>query len=216
MNLTTYYLMKDRAGIVGRGAIASALDAIQAARPDIRVHLAGHSFGCRVIAAAAAIAAQPVASMSLFQAAFSHNSFSPDYDSSHQSGAFRNLITGRKCAGPMIITHSIRDEAVGLGYPVASAISGQNASSIGDANGRYGALGRNGARHTPEASDGELLSEGSDYSFEPGLIYNLRADDIIHAHGDIVKPQTAWALIAAAGLGSPGSPQRYNHPSEQR
>jgi pimeloyl-ACP methyl ester carboxylesterase len=214
LNLTTYYLMKDRAGIVGRGAVAPALDEIQAAYPGLRIHLAGHSFGCRVIAAAAAVTAQPVASMALFQAAFSHNSFSPDYDSSHQPGSFRDLVTARKCAGPMIITHSMRDEAVGLGYPIASAISGQNASSIGGPRDRYGALGRNGARHTPEASDGQLLAEGTPYSFAPGLLYNLRADDIIHAHGDIVKPQTAWALIAAAGLGSPGGSNRTIQSSE--
>ena len=198
---TTYHLMKDRAGIVGRGGVASTLDRIQSAFPGIRIHLAGHSFGCRVIASAAATTARPVAGMTLFQAAFSHNSFSPDYDSTHQPGGFRDIVSGGKCAGPMLVTHSVKDEALGLCYPIASEILRQNSSSIGDAGDLYGALGRNGARHTPEASDGDLLAEGARYSFAPGRIFNLRADHIIQAHSDIVKPETAWALIAAAGLG---------------
>jgi pimeloyl-ACP methyl ester carboxylesterase len=193
--------MKDRAGIVGRQGVASALDQIQSAFPGIRIHLAGHSFGCRVVASAASATAKPVACMTLFQAAFSHNSFSPDYDSTHQPGGFRDIVDGRKCEGPMLITHSVNDEALGLCYPLASRIFGQNSSSFGDANDVYGALGRNGARHTPEASDGDLLAEGVRYSFAPGRIFNLRADRFIQAHADIVKPETAWALIAAAGLG---------------
>lgn len=198
---TTYRLMKDRAGIVGRGGVASLLDQIATAFPGIRIHLVGHSFGCRVIASAAAAGTKPVACMTLFQAAFSHNSFSPDYDSTHQPGGFRDVVSGHKFAGPMLITHSVNDEALALGYPVISRILGQNSSSLGDAGDFYGALGRNGARHTPEASDGGLLPEGARYSFVPGRIFNLRADHIIQAHADIVKPETAWALIAAAGLG---------------
>lgn len=200
LNLATYHLMKERAGIVGRVGLTRALDQIQDDYPGICVHLAGHSFGCRAITAAAAAARRPVASMTLFQAAFSHNSFSPDFDSTHQPGGFRSVVDEAKCDGPILITHSVRDEAVGFYYPIASRILRQNASSFGDASDRYGALGRNGARHTPEASDGDLLPEGAPYSLAPRRIFNLQADDIIYAHADIVKPETAWALISAAGL----------------
>jgi pimeloyl-ACP methyl ester carboxylesterase len=193
INLGTYHLMKDRAGILGRAGLARSLDQIQDDYPGIRIHLAGHSFGCRAITSAAAATRKPVASMTLLQAAFSHNSFSP-------SGGFRSVIDDAKCEGPIVITHSVKDEAVGLCYPIASRILRQTASSFGGANDRYGALGRNGARHTPEASDGDLLPEGAPYAFAPGRIYNLQADDIIQAHSDIVKPETAWALLSAAGL----------------
>ncbi len=193
MNLGSYHLMKDRAGIVGRTGLARALDQIHDDYPSIRIHLAGHSFGCRAITAAAATVRKPVASMTLLQAAFSHNSFSP-------SGGFRTVVTDAKCAGPILITHSVKDEAVGICYPIASRILRQHANSLGDGNDRYGALGRNGARNTPEASDGDLLPEGAPYAFATGRIYNLQADDIIGAHSDIVKPETAWALLSAAGL----------------
>jgi pimeloyl-ACP methyl ester carboxylesterase len=194
ISLGSYHLMKDRAGVVGRTGLARALDQIHDDYPGIRIHLAGHSFGCRAISAAASAIRKPVASMTLFQAAFSHNSFSP-------SGGFRSVVSDGKCKGPILITHSAKDEAVGICYPLASRILRQTASALGGANDRYGALGRNGARHTPEASDGDLLPEGAPYAFTPGRIYNLQADHIIEAHSDIVKPETAWALLAAAGLG---------------
>lgn len=194
LNLGTYHLMKDRAGIVGRTGIALALDQIQDDYPGTRIHLAGHSFGCRAITSATAAIRKPVASMTLFQAAFSHNSFSP-------TGGFRSVVADGKCEGPILITHSVKDEAVGVCYPIASRILRQSASSLGGPNDLYGGLGRNGARHTPEASDGDLLPEGAHYAFAPGRIYNLQADDIIQAHSDIVQPETAWALISAAGLG---------------
>lgn len=191
--ILTYRVMKQRAGLVGRRALAPVLDQIQAALTDVRVHLVGHSFGARVITAAAAVCQKPVASMTLLQAAFSQYSFAPE-------GAFRNVIGERKCAGPILVTHSVHDRALRFCYPIASRVLRQNASGLGGANDRYGALGRNGALHTPEASFGELLPEGAPYSFAPGRIFNLRADRIIRAHADIVKPETAWALVAAAGL----------------
>ncbi len=190
----TYRLMKNRAGIVGRRALAVTLDRIHRAFPAVRIHLVGHSFGARAITAAAATAAYPVASMTLLQAAFSQNSFSPE-------GAFRNVVSERKCAGPILITHSVNDDALGLCYPIASRILRQNASGLGGANDLYGALGRNGALHTPEASFGDLLPEGASSSFLRGGIFNLRADNVIRAHSDIVKPEIAWALLTAAGLG---------------
>src|SRR5579863_5836752 len=133
LNTATYYLMKDRAGTVGRGAMARMLGQIQDAFPAVRIHLAGHSFGCRVITAAASANARPVASMTLLQAAFSQNSFSPDFDSTHLPGGFRNVIAERKCAGPILISHTIRDTDVGIAYAVASRLAGQESSAIGDA-----------------------------------------------------------------------------------
>lgn len=198
-NAITYYQMKDRAGIVGKNAVRAALDRFRSL-PDVRVHLIGHSFGCRVITAAAANTAKPVDSMTLLQAAFSQNSFSPDYDSTHKPGAFRNVIDPGKVNGPILISHTVQDKAVGLAYAVASRLALQNGAAIGDANDPYGGLGRNGAQKTPESTDGDLQSESSTYSFAKGKIYNLNADAIITAHGDIVKPQIANALLQAAGL----------------
>jgi hypothetical protein len=195
-NVTTYYIMKNRAGIVGAGAVAQALNGIQTNFPDVRIHLIGHSFGCRLVTSAAATVGKPVASMTLLQAAFSHNSFSPDFDDTHEPGGFRNVIANGKVTGPILISHTIQDKAVGLAYAIASRIARQNASAIGGANDPYGGLGTSGAQKTPEAIDGDLEEAGATYSFAQ-KIYNLKADTIIMAHSDIVKPEIAYALLQA-------------------
>ncbi len=202
LNFTTYYLMKDRAGKVGSGAVAQALTRIQNECAATRIHLIGHSFGCRVVTAAAAGAAKPVASMTLLQAAFSHNSFSGDFDNTHKPGGYRSVITGGKVSGPILVSHTVKDLAVGLAYAIASRIAGQNAAAIGDANDPFGGLGRNGAQHTSEAKDGDLLAVGGKYSLAaPTKIFNLKADSIIGGHSDIVKPEIAFVLLQAAQLG---------------
>jgi alpha/beta hydrolase family protein len=202
LNFTTYYLMKDRAGKVGSGAVAQVLSRIQNESPTLRIHLVGHSFGCRVVTAAIANAPKPVASMTLLQAAFSHNSFSPDFDANHKPGAFRSVIAPGKVTGPILISHTVKDRAVGVAYAVASRIARQNGAAVGDANDPYGGLGRNGAQHTPEAKDGELLPVAGKYSLvAPTKIFNLKADSIIGGHSDVVKPEVAYALLQAAGLG---------------
>jgi pimeloyl-ACP methyl ester carboxylesterase len=201
LNLATYYRMKNRAGLVGRLAVAATLDQVRRATPSIRIHLVGHSFGCRVISAAALAAAEPVDSMTLLQAAFSQNSFSPDYDASHQAGYFRPVVTDHKCRGPMMVTHSVHDHAVGVAYSIASRIARQNGSGLESIVDPYAGLGHNGARHTPEATDGDLLPAGSAYKLRSGGIFNLNADGVIFAHDDVVKPETVWALLAASGIG---------------
>ncbi|MDQ6924891.1 MAG: hypothetical protein M3154_01470, partial [Candidatus Eremiobacteraeota bacterium] len=45
LNYATYYLMKDRAGHIGRNGLAPVLARLRAAAPNTRVHLVGHSFG---------------------------------------------------------------------------------------------------------------------------------------------------------------------------
>ena len=52
LNYVTYYQMKDRAGVVGRAGVNQALQRLRADVPSVRLHLVGHSFGCRVVTAA--------------------------------------------------------------------------------------------------------------------------------------------------------------------
>src|SRR6266851_3750804 len=44
LNFTTYYLMKARAGDVGVKGVKPLIEAIRGLRPDLRLHLMGHSF----------------------------------------------------------------------------------------------------------------------------------------------------------------------------
>src|SRR5699024_4777928 len=123
LNLATYYTMKERAGVVGRGAVARLVEELHAQDPSVRVHLAGHSFGARVVASAATASRTPVSSMSLLQGAFSHVGFAPAARV-RAPGAFRSALTGG-VTGPVVVTHTHRDRAVTLAYAIASRVAGQ-------------------------------------------------------------------------------------------
>jgi hypothetical protein len=174
---------------------------IKTANPDLRVHLVGHSFGGRLVTAAAlgppASPSVAPASMTLLQAAFSHNGFALEFDG-RRNGFFRNVVAKGRIAGPIVITHTVNDRAVGIAYPIASRIARQDASDLGDEDDVYGGIGRNGALHTPEAEPGELLDVGGRYAFAPGKLYNLRADALISGHSDVTGAAVVHAVLSAA------------------
>ncbi|MEO3748673.1 hypothetical protein [Plantactinospora sp. B5E13] len=200
LNVTSYYTMKDRAGKVGSGGVATLLAGLAGAAPGARLHLVGHSFGARALATAGA-KHLAVHSVTLLQAAFSHHGFAVDFDGRGHHGLFRPLLTSGRLTGPLLITHTVNDRAVGLAYAVASRLARQAGAGVGDATDPYGGLGRNGALKTPEVVQpaGELREVGGEYTFRAGRVYNLRADAFIRSHGDVSGPQVGYALLNAIG-----------------
>jgi hypothetical protein len=200
LNLVTYYQMKERAGLVGSTGVNQVLSSICAKVPGIKLHLIGHSFGGRLVAAAAAgTGDQPafrVDTMTLIQAAFSHYGFSERYDGTHD-GFFRKVIKNKTVVGPTVITCTQNDMAVGMAYPLASLLAGQVAAALGDKDDKYGGIGRNGAQKTPEAIDGTLLGLDGAYRFKPGRLYNLNSDAIIKGHSDIYHNEIVYAIFKA-------------------
>lgn len=204
LNFTTYYEMKNRAGIIGERGLAPVLVRLHSTRPDLNIHLVGHSFGARLVSAAAkALPASPpgtIATLSLLQAAFSHYGFADDWDARNpgqQRGYFRNVITENKVTGPMLITHTGNDTAVGIAYAIASRAAGQVAAAVGDANDIYGGIGRNGAQKTAEAVPAELLDVGGNYTWRNQTMHNLLADRFISGHSAVTGKQVAHALLSA-------------------
>lgn len=205
-NYVTYYTMKDRAGIVGRTGVQQTILDLQAAAPHLRVHLIGHSFGGRLVTAAANTLTAPrtIETLLLLEAAYSHNGLALNWDGQGNDGAFRSVIALPKIKGNTLITHSVNDTAVGIAYPLASRILNQVAAALGDANDKFGGMGRNGAQHTPEAFDDFLLAVGGSYQpLAAGkTIRNLNGDGpapkpTIASHGDVAKPEIAWAWLAS-------------------
>lgn len=200
LNFTTYYAMKDRAGIIGDTGLARLLDRVHKEHPDPRIHLVGHSFGGRLVSAAAralpASAPSTLATLTLLQAAFSHFGFSAQWEP-QRTGHFRNVITNKTVNGPMLITHTGNDKAVGIAYAIASRIAGQAGAGVGDAKDTYGGIGRNGAQRTKEALNGELLDVGQAYTWQAGAMHNLRADRFISGHSDVTGRQVAHAILSA-------------------
>lgn len=203
LNFATYNTMKDRAGKIGRDAVNPLLQRIQAAVPDkLKFHLVGHSFGGRLVTATVD-GQKPlrVQTLLLLQAAYSHNGLAAKFDPQDpsKSGFFHAVFDNRKVSGPIVITHSKNDRAVGLAYPLASRLNGDDAAGIGDANDRFGGMGANGAQHVDTAEITLLKVGGGNYDFKSSgkLVFNVNGDAIITSHGDVARQETA-ALLAAA------------------
>ncbi|WP_321473273.1 hypothetical protein [uncultured Paludibaculum sp.] len=199
LNLFTFYAMRERAGIIGAQALNPLLARISALA-NVRIHLIGHSFGARLVTAAAAASGlfHP-SSMTLLQAAFSHYGFSTLYDG-HSNGAFRNLLLEQRIKGPVLITHTPNDHAVGWAYPIAARLRSIIASSIdGGPNDPFGGLGRNGAQKTPQAISKQLLASGSaGYTFPAaGGVLNLESTPFVNGHSGITNDAVAYAILSA-------------------
>jgi len=196
-NFATYHQMKARAGTVGGAGVADVLARVREQSPHLPLHLVGHSFGGRLVTAAASRLpsnSQRV-TLTLLQAAFSHNGFAPRFDQKHD-GAFRTVLAHRRVSGPVLVTHTKNDKAVGLAYPLASRIARDAAAALGDENDPYGGLGRNGVQRTPETAEADTLHPlNESYRFEPGRVFNLRADQFIKDHGDVTGHQVAYAFL---------------------
>jgi hypothetical protein len=200
LNYTTYYQMKERAGVVGKG-LNEMLASMRKARPDLRIHLIGHSFGARAVTAAVdgPVAIAP-ASLSLLQGAFSHNGFTEKFDGT-SNGFFRKVIAENKVNGPIFATHTANDTAVGIAYALASRFSNDSAADFGDENDLFGGMGRNGAvkMHPNEFVKGTLLAETGVYQFAPKKVHNLLADQFVSGHSDVKGLQIANAILYAVG-----------------
>ena len=90
---------------------------------------------------------------------------------------FRSVVDNHRIKGPIVITYTSNDRAVEIAYPIASRLAGTVASAFGDANDKFGGLGRNGAQKM-EPSEvvqdvDRLLAVGSSYSWQPGRFHNL-------------------------------------------
>ena len=200
LNLVTFYQMKDRAGKVGGNGVKQLLEIVHAAHGGTRLHLAGHSFGARVVSKAAAVTSAPISSVSLLQGAYSHRGLAAAAGR-FDDGAFRAMLTGAGLHGPVIITHTHNDLAVTLAYALASRLARQTGAGLGDADDPYGGLGANGAVQTAEAVPGVLGDEQEKYPFEAGSVYNLRADQHVSNHSDVTNLSVANAVLTAIAAG---------------
>jgi hypothetical protein len=203
LNYTTYYEMKRRAGIFGEMCLNPLIRSLRSQFPQLKVHLIGHSFGARLVTATAQAQASPDGlvsdTLTLLQAAFSHYAMAENYKP-NKNGFFRNVVANPTAPvrGPVLITCSKNDVAVGTAYAIASRIAGQVASAIGDENDEYGGLGRNGAQKTPQTATGKLLPVNGAYGgFAGNKLFNLNADAVIMGHNDIRKPEVAYAILSA-------------------
>jgi len=201
---TTVFMMKDRAGVVGRtgvGALVRDLLDAGAAPDGARVHLTGHSYGARVMLSALASLPGPrkVASVLLLQPAvnawcFAEHVGGPD----GPAGAYRAALAN--VAQPVHTTFSDRDLALGRFFELALRRRGEHGDLLSAGPGReYAALGAVGPLGM---ADGECLTlpiagpPQRDPPPAPGVrVVALDGSaGAIASHGDVRNPFTEWAM----------------------
>ncbi|WP_353941596.1 serine-threonine protein kinase [Streptomyces sp. HUAS MG91] len=195
----TYFAMKRRAGTVGQKGLGPALGRLAAEAPEVRVHLVGHSFGARLVSFALAGlpgTARNVKSVTLLQGAFSHYSF-----------ARRGALNGRQARvdGPLVGCYSRFDTALGVLYPLASRLAGDDRGVI-DLGLRWGALGHDGileVNGSVRTSLAEVLGSGVPGS---GCV-SVDASQVVRdgpppsgAHSDICHPELARVVLGAGRI----------------
>jgi hypothetical protein len=197
------WVMKDRAGTVGARGVAGLLSGLLSASASARVHLIGHSFGCRVLLSA--ICHPPslprkVDSALLLQPAVSHLCFAADVARSGKPGGYREAL--KRVDQPIMLTFSKEDQPLHNFFHLALV----RAADLGDAQiagddeppNVYAALGGYGPRGYA-AGECEIIPinpVGQAYNLGAGAprIYALDGAGVIHGHGDYNQAATWWAL----------------------
>jgi len=201
LNLTKWYVMKDRSGTVGATGLADALRTLHGKFPTLRLHLVGHSLGGRLAASCAKALADPppvpLDSLTLLEAAFSHFGFSPD-NGRGNAGFFRDVIVRKIVKGPFLSTFSAEDTVVGKAYSAMSRLAGDDTRGLGDEHDQFGGIGRNGPLKTTEVSTTRLNAAGTPYQFKDGVINNLNGSGgLIKNHGDVANDAVTYAFASA-------------------
>ena len=203
----TVWQMKDRAGKVGGHGVAELLAGLLA-KSTARVHVLGHSYGCKVVMTA--VCALPdglrkVQSALLLQPAVSQYAFAtdvPDHPGVH--GGFRKALA--RVASPIVATFSDNDVPLNKMFHLSMRRAvdlGEQPSIAGGPPSVYCALGGYG----PQASDAlivDILDPPKPYAFGPGgRIVGVRGTRTISGHGDINNPSTWWIAYTLASQPSP-------------
>lgn len=197
----TVLLMKDRAGKVGGHGVADLLRGLLAASATSRVHLVGHSYGCKVVLSALANGQAPVRdveSVLLLQPATSALCFARDVEGGRPGGYRVALERTRQ---PIVTTFSRHDVPLTKLFHLAARRASDLGEAViaGEAPSKFAALGGFG----PQGVTGETATvtarsapDRYDLAARPERrIVAVRADDVIPDHGSVESHATAWALL---------------------
>ena len=197
----TVLLMKDRAGRVGARGVHDLLGRLVAASPDVRVHLIGHSYGCKVVLSALCAGdppGRPVDSVLLLEPALSALAFATTVEGTDRPGGYRSAL--QRSRQPILTTFSSHDMPLTKVFHLAV----RRASDLGEAviagsplPSRYAALGGFG----PYGCDADSVvvqpaAPPAGYPLDgPKRIVAVQGDSVISGHGDVANPATAWMLL---------------------
>lgn len=210
----TVWQMKDRSGKVGANGVSRLLQTIlgklgqQPNSARTRVHLLGHSFGCKVVMTALSTLPKglpKVHSALLLQPAVSQYAFSANVPRRNAPGGFVPALD--RVERPIVATFSRHDKPLHDMFHIAvrrhddlgelQFAGDEQSPSAYAALGGYGPIGA-------DAQLVEIQDAGGAYSFEPGRrIIGIRGHRTIKGHGDISNPSTWWLASTVAAASAP-------------
>lgn len=199
IRIATVWQMKDRAGVVGSRGVARLVRALLDASPTARVHLAGHSYGCRVVLSALAAdppPERPVESVLLLQPAVSYLGFAGNIPALNAPGGYRKAL--QRSRQPILSTFSNEDQPLHDFFHIAlrRAVDLGDVQAAGGVPNLYAALGGYG----PGGVDGQVRTEAPR---ERGAPYNLAVaaggPRIIAVDGAAARKPDGSAVIAGHG-----------------
>ena len=198
----TVWQMKDRAGKVGANGVSALLEGLLT-QSAARVHVLGHSYGCKVVMTAVCSlpdGLRKLQSALLLQPAVSQYAFAadvPGYPGVH--GGFRKAL--ERVASPVVATFSDNDVPLTKMFHLSlrrAVDLGEQPAIAGGPPSPYAALGGFG----PQASNAlivDILDPPQHYAFGPGgHIVGVRGTRTISGHGDINNASTWWLAYTLA------------------
>ena len=193
----TYWQMKNRAGVVGEKGLGPLIGRLRTRHADLSIDLIGHSFGARVVSYALKGAPQgdpSVRSVTLLQGAFSHFSYASSLPfDADRSGALNGQQD--KASGAVTACYSRFDWAVGVMYPLASLLKGEDAAGANEPLYRWGSIGHDGhQKAVPELS---LQQPGEHYDFTGKKLVNIDAQQVVR-QGDRLRARTPTSFTTSS------------------
>lgn len=198
----TVYKMKDRAGVVGSAGVGPLLQGVLEASPAAKVHLIGHSYGCKVLLSALCRDPLPrkVESALLLEPAVNYLCFARQVPKMGKPGGYRAALD--RTVQPMLSTFSSRDIALHDLFHLAvrrgSDLGELKIAALGAVPSIYCALGGwgPGGLDGQEAAEVALKDYPDHYALAPGAIkiYGVNGTAGISGHSDVINERTFWAL----------------------
>ena len=200
--MATVLMMKDRAGVVGQHGVGPLLAGLLDVEPALRVHLVGHSYGCKVMLAAACAPDLPrrVRSALLLQPAVSYLALADDVPSLGGPGGYH--AAKARAELPIMVTWSDRDVALHDIFSLAVrrradlGERGTAAAGLRMPPTPFAAMGGWGPAPAPDVADLRIRRPGDGaYALDSAArVLALDGSRLIGAHNDVVQDATAWAL----------------------